>query len=135
MNEPNRWLHLRHPQGFTDEDFERFRAHCEVWQAYVSAVLANWSLLVTNTGQAPNYIFFEPELSPDRKIATLPVGGDSNLGSRSMFENGASRMLSEYFPWDFKQQLEEGLTETINRQKGPQTYWRHLTGIPIPAST
>lgn len=39
---PNRWLHLRNPAGFTPEAFERFRAHCRVFRAYVEAVLKDW---------------------------------------------------------------------------------------------
>lgn len=44
----------------------------------------------------------------------------------SRWVDAASRLLSEYFPLPFKMHLEEGLTETINIERGPQTFWRPL---------
>lgn len=126
MAEPNRWLHLRHPRGFTDERFEQFCAHCRTWIAYVRELLTNWSLLGPGRGLAPAYQFFEPELSQDRLTATLPLGGEQNLGSRALIEDGCSRLLWQFFPLDFIVDLEEGLTETLDRTAGPQTHWRRV---------
>jgi hypothetical protein len=86
---PNRWLHLRRREGFTPEAFERFRAHCRVVRAYVEAVLENWSHF--ESYPAPRYEFYEPELSADRRIATLPLGGEQTLGTRNQARSGRVR--------------------------------------------
>jgi hypothetical protein len=131
MSQPNRWLHLRYSPGFDDDLFALFQAHCGVWTAYVQAVLDRWPVLEPNyRSPPPRYVFFAPERSADRTVVTLPVGGDFTLGSRVLFENGASRMLSEFFPLAIRLCLEEGLTETINSAVGPQTFWRRA--IPRP---
>lgn len=128
---PNRWLHLRHPDGFSEQDFVQFQAHCRIWRAYTQAVLAEWTVLEPKHANVPRYVFFEPTLSEDRRVATLPVGGAWTLGSRLTFENAASHLLSDFFPLQFKLNLEEGLTETIDASKGPTTHWRRILR-PIP---
>jgi hypothetical protein len=76
---PNQWLHLKHPDGFDDKRFAEFEAHCRTFEAYVQTALNNTqylSNLKTCVGEPPvRYIFFPPELSDDRKVATLPIGG------------------------------------------------------------
>lgn len=123
MGVPNRWMHLRHPDGFDDAMFEMFRAQCDVWQAYVQAVTRHWSVLESR-GRPPEYEFFLPERSPDRRVVTLPVGGYQTLGSRATFEDANSRLLWDYLPLEMKKLLDEGLTETINSTRGPETFWR-----------
>jgi len=118
-------MHLRHPDGFDDDHFEQFRAHCEVWRAYVCAVTANWAVLQSK-GQPPEYEFFPPERSQDRRVVTLPVGGYHTLGSRAIFEDAAAWLLSDFFPLPFKLLLEEGLTESLRGDRGPETFWRPL---------
>ncbi len=108
-----RWLHIRHPDGFPPERFEQFRAHCSVMQAYVKSLLANWIEIGAGTQPAPYYIFYEPELSEDRKIATLPLGGEWTIGSRAIIENECSKMLWQFMPISFTINLEEGLTEYL----------------------
>ena len=138
MAEPNRWLHLRHPQGFSDERFEQFRAHCRVWRAHVAAVLENWArlpLAAGGRGSPPNYKFFEPKLSADRTTVSLPLGGASTIGSRALIENACSRLLWQYFPIEFLRDLEEGLTETIDPARGPQTNWRRCLRTTSPGPT
>lgn len=138
MSTPNRWLHLRHSDGFDDPMFAMFSAQCEVWKAYVRAVTEHWGILEAHysaTYRPPAYEFFSPERSTDRGVVTLPVGGYQTLGSRATFENAASRLLSEFFPLQFKLRLEEGLTETINPARGAETFWRPLLrredGTPV----
>lgn len=123
---PNRWLHLKHPDGFDDELFAEFEAHCRIFENHIQTVLGNvhhlWNLK-RSVGETPvRYVFFQPELSSDRKIATLPIGGENTLGTRASFENGLSWMLWYYMPVGFKRDLEEGITEDFGT--GKQTNWR-----------
>ena len=102
---PNRWLRLKHSDGFDQVLFDKFVDHCHLFQLYVEA-------LINSTTNLPNienvnYIFFDPELSQDKKIASLPIGGERNIGSRSIIENELSWMLWRYMPVDFKNNLEE----------------------------
>ena len=125
-----RWLHLRHPDGFSPERFEQFHAHCHVMQAYVKSLLANWNKLGAGTQPPPHYIFYEPELSEDRKIATLPLGGEWTIGSRAIIEDGCSKLLWRFMPISFTIDLEEGLTEYMPENlNAPEklhlsTHWR-----------
>lgn len=123
MAEPNRWLHVRAPEPFTDADFDRFAAGCDIWRRYVEATLAVWNRL-GNDYDAPRYEFFAPTLSEDRRVATLPVGGAWTLGSRAIFEDAGSRLLWQHFPLAFVRDGEEGLTESIDGR--PVTHWRPL---------
>lgn len=127
MTAPNRWLHVRHPSTFSAEEFELFKALCRVFRAYVEASLAEWLLLGGH--EAPHYEFFEPTLSSDRKVATLPVGGEWTLGTRAEFENFKSYMLWERFPLPLRFQLEEGITEPdpSSATGGTWTNWRKAT--------
>lgn len=124
MSEPDRWLHLRHPEGFSDAQLALFQAHCRIWRAYTEAVLAEWATLEPGGGPAPRYVFFEPTREGD--TVTLPVGGEQTLASRAMFEDAASHLLSDFFPLRFRLGLEEGLTETLDRTRGPRTSWRRV---------
>lgn len=124
MTPPDRFLHLRHPDGFSDERFTLFVSHCRIWQAYVCAVLAEWHTIEPSHGRAPAYLFFDPSRSSDGLQVTLPVGGDQTLASRATFEDAASHLLSDFFPFEFKLGLEEGLTETTRPNGGLETSWR-----------
>ena len=109
---PNRWMQVRHPRGFSAEQFELFRASCRMFRAFVEAALAEWPLL---TGEPPlRYEFFQPELSADRTIATLPLGGAETLRSRHAFEQWRSTLLWEWFPTEFIAELEEALVGSSN---------------------
>jgi hypothetical protein len=111
---PNRWLRLRHPEGFSDDMFARFRAGARVWAAYVAAVLAE----EYRPGDV-QYQVFEPEISADRTVVSLPIGGTQTLGSRSDFEDVHAYLLSRFMPLEFRRDLEEGITEPdgIDRSK------------------
>lgn len=128
---PNRWLHVRHPRGFTEEQFACFKAQCRIWRRYVESVLAEWRFL--ERYPAPSYEFFDPELSADRKVATLPVGGEWTLGTRADFEDAHARLLWERFPLELKLELEEGLTEPDPRDsRREHTNWRPAMPRPRP---
>lgn len=121
---PNRWLHLRHPEGFDEQRFSAFQAHCEVWKAYCQAVLREWSALPLMQGDAPRYVFFDPDISDDRFIVSLPLGGTITLDSRSVLENGASELLWQFFTIEFLLDLEEGITE--DHGSGLVINWRRV---------
>lgn len=111
---PTRWLHVRHRGGFTDEQWSSFQAHCRYFEACANALLTSWVDL--GKGDRPlEYLYFPPELSEDRTVATLPLGGDQTLGSRAAIENGHAELLWCYLlrcmPIEDFVKLEEGLTE------------------------
>lgn len=134
MSAPNRWLHVRLPRPFTEVEFDSFCAQAEIWCKYVQATLDVWPRL-GETYPAPRYEFFAPELSADRCVATLPVGGEWTLGTRSLFENADSRLLWQHLPIELQLEGEEGITETIAEQQ--VTHWRPLlrreAATPPPA--
>jgi hypothetical protein len=131
MSKPDRWMHLRSPAPFTDEQFQQFQAHCHVFQGFVDAACASWTQLSsTHEGNPPAYEFFEPELSEDRRTATLPLGGYQTLGSRHAFEDTSSRMLWRWFPLDFFKSLEEGPTER-NHAGELETSWRRVEAMRV----
>jgi len=131
MGEPNRWLHVRLPREFTEEEFERFCAHAELWRDLVEAHLSRWRRLGYEY-EPPKYEYFPPILSADRRVATLPLGGEFSLGTRATFENGFSHFLWLHFPLTFQLEAEEGITETI-ASPPPVTNWRPaLVREPAP---
>lgn len=125
--EPNRWLHLRHSDGFEDPEWTIFQANCRVLEAYVRACLSEAGIfrMTSADGYAdPDYTFFAPTLSKDGTTATLPLAGPSNLHTRATFENGSAWMLSDHLPLKFRLRCEEGLTEpAVSRG----TSWRPVT--------
>jgi hypothetical protein len=125
---PDRWLHLRHPSGFSAEQFALFVAHAAIFRAYAEALLQNWQSLPFNAGHpSVSYVFFPPTLSTDRLVASLPLGGARTLGTRARIENLSSYMLWQFFQPEFLKDLEEGVTETIDSSAGPCTNWRPLS--------
>jgi hypothetical protein len=129
--EPDRWMHVRRADGISDELFDVIRAGAEILVAHATALLA---VLHRLPGKADHsrvaYTFFDMTLSVDRTIATLPIAGASTLTTRALIENGLSYLLWEHIPSKYMEGLDEGLTETIDRAKGPETFWRApATGI------
>lgn len=124
MSTPNRWLHVRYSKGFSPELWALFHAHCRVFEAHARALLDNWSEL--GQGESPpDYEFFPPELSDDRTVASLPLGGESTLGSRCIIENACSPLLWQFMPLEVQLHLEEGLTEPHLTKEGKfTTNWR-----------
>ena len=88
------------------------------------ATLAEWSIVEPTYHTAPRYQFFEPVREANQ--VTLPLGGNNTLASRALFENHSSHLLSDFFPLSFRLKLEEGLTETLDQSRGPQTTWRSV---------
>src|SRR5258706_12520076 len=92
---PNRWLHVRVQTPFRDDLWALFVGNTRIFRAYVQAVLLEWPLVAKRAGQPTPptllYSFFEPSLSNDRRVATLPLGGDYILLSRLYFENASAR--------------------------------------------
>jgi hypothetical protein len=119
-----RVLHLRHPDGFSSEMFERFRAGCRLFQAHVQTTLSEWERFPAAGDEriAGDYRFLPPELSSDGLVASLPIEGQWTLGSRAELENGAAYLLLAFFSPEFKQRLQEGLTESVTGQMS--TSWR-----------
>lgn len=122
MSMPDRWLHLRHPEGFDQARFDAFCAFCRIWTKFVEATLEERKYILGLERGDVEYIFFDPILSADRKVASLPIGGTNTLGSRSHFENQHWRRAWENFPYPFLSDAQEGITEDIGH--GPQTNWR-----------
>lgn len=120
---PNRCLHLRHPEGFSDTMFERFEAGCELWDVFVQQSLSRWARFGSPFGDA-SYVCLPAELSDDRRVATLPLVSHSTLGSRARFEDAGAALLREFLPFEFALRLEEGLTEDIGDGRGMVTSWR-----------
>jgi hypothetical protein len=118
---PNRWLHLRLPRPWSPAEQEMFRTQASLFERHVEATLALWPELGHGYA-APGYVFFPTEISADGMVLTLPLGGDWTLGSRTLFENRASRLLWEHFPIEVQTLLEEGLTE--EHDGAVDTHWR-----------
>lgn len=119
-----RVLHLRHPDGFSSEMFERFRSGCRLFQIHVETTLSEWQRF---PGAGDNqvlgeYVFHPPELSSDGLVASLPIDGASTLGSRNSFENGAAYLLAEFLSPEFKRNMQQGLTESATGEL--LTNWR-----------
>lgn len=123
----NRWLHLRHPDGFSEAMFECFRAGCALWNTHVQVSIREWEHLGRPDGAA-RYVCLAPELSSDRRVASLPLAADSTVGSRARYEDAASYLLRQFFPLEFMLALEEGLTEDLG--DGHRTNWRRPLNSP-----
>jgi hypothetical protein len=122
---PNRWMRLRRAVPFPQEEFDCFCAHALAFAAYASTWLQNWSRIPAHSKHpSVEYAFFPPEVSQDRLVVSLPIGGASTLSTRAALENGSSYMLWQFLPTKSMEGLEEGLTETIDPAKGPVTSWR-----------
>ena len=121
--EANRWLHLRHPDGFDDDMFECFVAGCALWDAYVQTSLRERTRLGRPDGPA-SYVCLPPTRSDDRTVVTLPLAANSTVGSRASYEDAGSYLLREFFPLAFHLGLEEGLTEDLGDGHGASTNWR-----------
>lgn len=129
MNAPNRWMHLRCSTPFSEAQFQIFRANADVFQAYATALLRNLRSYPSFADHPPTeYEFFPAEISADRKTMTLPLGGPQTLETRAKIENMASFLLWHALPQDLLEQIQEGLTETIDKSRGPVTSWRDLVG-------
>ena len=122
---PNRWMRLRQPAGFTPADFDCFCAHTEAFVSYSRSWLQNWHRVPGRTDHPKvEYLFFPPEMSQDRQVLSLPIGGASTLSTRAALENGSSYMLWQFMPAQCMEGLEEGFTEALASTESAQTNWR-----------
>ncbi len=119
-----RILHLRHPEGFSDDMFKRFESGCSLFRALVETTLSEWTSLPDAGAERVigQYQFSAPELSGDRRIVSLPIDGTWTLGSRAAFENASAYLLRAFLPTEFKRHVEEGLTESGTGDT--RTHWR-----------
>jgi hypothetical protein len=118
----NRRFVLRHPDGFPDAQFRSFAAQCHVWRATVEATLAHWDdLSMGRLGiPRPSYVFGEPELSPDRTLAILPLGGELAPAARSVLEPEVPDALHHDFPLWFRLELE--VARSDDGEDGPPRF-------------
>jgi hypothetical protein len=110
IERPNRWLHVRLPRPLSEAEWTIFEAQARIFARYVAGTLGEWTAL-GHDYDPPAYVFFAPELSADRTVATLPIGGGWSVGTRALFENGASFLLWQHFPHELQMEIEEGLSE------------------------
>jgi hypothetical protein len=60
----------------------------------------------------PEYEWYEAELSEDRKVVTIPVGGEGTYGSYHLFEELIPKDLWRYLPIWFLIDLDAGRRDT-----------------------
>jgi hypothetical protein len=108
----DRWYYLRHPDGFNDDRFDCVRSGWLTWKNHVESTIRHWQHVGVPNCPAPDYEWFEPELSPDRKTVTVPVGGEGTYGSYHTFEETIPDDLLRYLPMWFRIDLETGRKDT-----------------------
>jgi hypothetical protein len=116
---------VRHRDPFSAEAVAAFKASCAVCRAKMEAILQHWDELpaIGNTPK-PTVVFFEPEVSDDGRVMSLPVRIDrKTLGSRSLFQSTASRELYAYLPASVIPDVEVGLTEPAFEGSGWRNDW------------
>ena len=121
----DRFLHVRRAGGFTPELFDVFCASAELFSSHASKLLELLPRLSIHEGHDPGvYVFGPASLSPDRTIATLPLGGSVSHGARSMIEIGYAHLLWVHMPMDAVDGMDQGRTE------GDDTQWWPLHQPP-----
>lgn len=121
---PDRWYYLRHPQGFTPDLLECVRSGWVGWKTHVEAVVRHWNHVSRRGGAPPEYEWYEPELSADQNIVTIPIGGKSTYGSYHLLEEVFPQMLYGYLPQWLCIDLETGRRDTAGWF--PETSWHSL---------
>jgi hypothetical protein len=107
----NRWYYLRHPEGFSAELFECVISGLALWRTDIEARLRHWTQLGVG-GVVPQYEWYAAELSDDKKLITIPVGGDGSYGSYHLLEETVPEMFRRYLPPWFVVDLETGRRDT-----------------------
>ena len=120
---PNRWFLLRHPEGFPEPLFRAFRAQCRIWRATLEATVESWDDLSYGrlAVPKPRYEFGEPDLSEDRTIASLALGGELSHGAMKILEDDFPHALMHDFPLWFRLDLELGRRDLLGWF--PETRW------------
>ncbi len=124
---PDRWMHLRRPTPFDEQHFRIFRASADLLAAYARAFLHNAAVFIGPDHPSLEYVFFPCELSEDRTVMTLPIGGPRSLGSRAYIENAASYLLWQRMPHQILATIDEGITESLAEQGPATSSWRPLS--------
>ena len=121
--EPTDWFRIRHADPFPPEAVAAFRASCSIYRAKMEAVVRLWRDLPSlATTPAPVVTYFEPEVSADGRVLSLPIRLENKvLGSRALFQSTASRELVSWLPIMQLVGVEVGLTESAFEGEG----WRH----------
>lgn len=98
---PNRYYRLRHPTGLGDSEIETLATNCSEWRTWVEERLAVYREEL-GWGDDIQYVFFEPQLSEDRRTATVPLGGEPMYPAVGMFEGDVLfRSMVKGLPRDF----------------------------------
>lgn len=123
--EPTDWFRVRHREPFPAEAVASFRASCAVYRARMEAILEHWSSLPTiASGPKPVVAFFEPEVSGDGRVMSLPVRIEGRtLGCRSLFQSTAGQELHAYLPLSVVLEIEVGVTEPAFDGPGLRHDW------------
>jgi hypothetical protein len=133
---PNTWFRVRHPDGFSPETFDYFKAACRVCQARVESLIANWDELAPTKGKTKPAVEFLPaQLSEDRSTASLPMRADDvTLGSRALLHE-AAKDLYLLLPVGFMIGVEAGITEpSATDESGFRNdWWNPHQPLPSPS--
>ncbi len=86
-------MHVRRTTPFTEAHWLTFQASARVFAAFADAFLADASALIGDGHPTLKYNFFPAEISEDRTLMSLPIGGERTLGSRHKLENSFSYLL------------------------------------------
>ena len=123
--EPTDWFRARHVDPFPSEAIVAFRASCAIYRAKMEAVVSHWSDLPSlSATPRPIVTYFEPEVSADGRVLSLPVRIENmTLGSRSLFQSTASRDLFAWLPVKLLSGVEVGLTEPAFEGDGWRDDW------------
>jgi hypothetical protein len=123
--EPTDWFRVRHAEPFPPEAVVAFKASCAIYRAKMETMLQHWDHLPTvGHGPKPVVTFFEPEVSTDGRVLSLPVRVENmTLGSRSLFQSTASRELYALLPFPIVFGVEVGLTEPALQGTGWRNDW------------
>jgi len=89
----------------------------------MEATLKHWyELPMTSKLPKPSFLFFDPEVSTNGHVMSLPVRVENEtLGSRAILQYSASKELYQYLPSTLAGEIEVGLTEPASDGIG----WRH----------
>jgi len=109
---PDRWYYLKHPSGFTPDLIDCVRSGWQMWKADVEATIRHWRHTALSRSQSPDYEFYEPEMSDDGLVVTIPVGGAGSYGSYHLFEETIPGSFHRYLPQWFLVDLERGRKDT-----------------------
>ncbi len=117
-----RWFYLRHADGFDTDSFLCVEAGFHIWAARVKATIEVWEKVPDQRSvPRPAYEFGPVELSTDRTIVTMSLGGEPGYMGMKLFEDEFPWEFTYYLPMWFRIDLEAGRRDTLGWF--PQTNW------------